>query len=123
MQTTTNNMQDFMKFDPELYRDILKEKNNRLSANVFESSLRNGLKPTDESGVSTSIFTSRSSNGFYDRRANSKNMNIYRTPDTISLNTEFIDNTPDSTYQLDYKRRGVDLCMAKAYKKLGKNVL
>ncbi len=120
MDTTTNNMQDFLRFDANLYRDIIKNNKNRLSANVFESSLRQGLKPSEETGDQTSIFTSRSVNNFYGR---SNSLNMYRTPDTISLNTEIIDNTPDSTYKFDFKKKGVDLCMSKAYKRVGKNIL
>ncbi len=115
-------MQDFLRFDADLYREIIKNNKNRLSANVFESSLRQGLKPSEETGDQTSIFTSRSVNNFYGgRRSNS--MNIYRTPDTLSLNTEIVDNTPDSTYKFDFKKKGVDLCMSKAYKRVGKNIL
>ena len=115
MNTTTNNLQDFLKFDDELYRDILRKNKNRLSANCFESSLRAGLKPSEESGEASSIFTSRSSNGF---RSNS--MNIYRTPDTLSLNTDIVDNTPDSTYQFDFKNKENDLCMSKHIRELVK---
>lgn len=128
MEFKTNNMQDFLKFDSELYKNILQTKNTRLSANVFESSLRPGLKPNDDPTFqSPSIFSSRSSNGFNSslnrRQSKDSVQSKFTDPDFYrSHDNDLNGNTPDSTYKLDYKNIGVDLCMAKAFRRLENNI-
>lgn len=56
MVTKTNNMDNFLEFDADLYRNIIQSK-NKLNANCFESSLSNGCKPKEKNNES--IFTSR----------------------------------------------------------------
>jgi hypothetical protein len=129
MEFQTNNMQDFLKFDNELYKNILRNKTTRLSANVFESSLRPGLKPNDDFNESNSIFSSRSSNRFdsgltQNRRVSKDSaLSKFTSPDFYSQSQNDMSGpTPDSTYKLDFKNIGVDLCMAKAFRRLENNI-
>ena len=76
MVTKTNNMDNFLEFDADLYRNIIQSK-NKLNANCFESSLSNGCKPLEKNNGSPSIFTSRSNDPVKNTEiSDSGNLNI-----------------------------------------------